>query len=243
MLPQDRTKALRHAGLCLPQSPGRFLRPLLALLLSVLVLTGTVPRARADVFTGPCRLFGVPPLLAMAMARVESDWYPWCLNVEGRDVRPRSYGRAVQLARDALRAGKSVDVGLMQINSYWLKKLRIAPEVALVPRNNVILGLFVLTQELRRHGATWKAVGAYHSPTAWRQQRYARKVHACYVALLKGQAAPKRQERDRASKAGRTGNRKDEALLSLTRPLPEFSEKSSERNAERSQRKVPGRAR
>ena len=179
---------------------------------------------------------------SMAMARVESDWYPWCLNIEGKDVRPKSFARAVQLAEQALRAGKSVDVGLMQINSYWLKKLHIAPEVALQPRNNVILGLYVLTQEVRRHGATWKAVGAYHSPTVWRQQRYARKVHTCLAALQRalqtaqaGQAQAQVQGKDKRT----ARDRLKDAPVSLSRPLPELSESST---GDRPEHKAEGRA-
>ena len=72
--------------------------------------------ARADVFTGPARLLGVDPYLAMAVARVESDWHPWCVNIEGKDYRAKSLAEAATIAKRALVLGKSLDVGLMQIN-------------------------------------------------------------------------------------------------------------------------------
>ena len=55
-------------------------------LLALLALAFLFPAtARADVFTRPARLLGVDPYLAMAVARVESDWHPWCVNIEGKE--------------------------------------------------------------------------------------------------------------------------------------------------------------
>ena len=132
--------------------------------------------ARADVFTRPARLLGVDPYLAMAVARVESDWHPWCVNIEGKDYRAKSLAEAATLAKRALVLGKSLDVGLMQINSYWLRKWQIPLERVLDPATNVTLGLCILKYEMRRYGSTWKAVGAYHSKNTARQKRYVQKV-------------------------------------------------------------------
>ena len=121
--------------------------------------------ARADVFTRPARLLGVDPYLAMAVARVESDWHPWCVNIEGKDYRAKSLAEAATL-----------DVGLMQINSYWLRKWQLPLERVLDPVTNVTLGLCILKYEMRRYGSTWKAVGAYHSKNPARQKRYVQKV-------------------------------------------------------------------
>lgn len=146
---------------------------LLALLALVFLHPNT---ARADVFTRPARLLGVDPYLAMAVARVESDWHPWCVNIEGKDYRAKSLAEAATIAKRALLQGKSLDVGLMQINSYWLRKWQIPLERVLEPATNVTLGLCILKYEMRRYGSTWKAVGAYHSKNPARQKRYAQKV-------------------------------------------------------------------
>lgn len=159
-----------------------------SLLVLVLVAASLVLGERnvlADVFTGPARLLGIPPGLALAIARVESGWYPWCVNIEGRDYRPKSLAEAARLARTALALGKSLDVGLMQINSYWLRKWRLPLERVLEPRVNVVLGLTILKYEMRRFGATWKAVGAYHSKNPARQKRYAQKVARALASLHK----------------------------------------------------------
>ena len=78
------------------------------------------------------------------------------------------------------RSWLSHDIGLMQINNWWLKHLRISPEVALEPRNNAMLGVWILANEIRRHGYNWTAVGAYHSPTPARQRMYAQVVARKY---------------------------------------------------------------
>ena len=146
-------------------------------LLALLALAFLFPAtAKADVFTRPARLLGVDPYLAMAVARVESDWHPWCVNIEGKDYRARSLAEAATIAKRALLQGKSLDVGLMQINSYWLRKWQLPLERVLDPVTNVTLGLCILKYEMRRYGSTWKAVGAYHSKNPARQKRYVQKV-------------------------------------------------------------------
>lgn len=185
-------------------------------------------QAHANVFTRPCALFGVEPALAMAIARVESGWHPYCVNVAGKDHYPQSLEDAARLARDALRQGRSVDVGLMQINSYWLKKWNVPPERALIPAVNVTLGLVVLAHEMRRHGPTWKAVGYYHSPNARRQARYVQKVarerEAIVAALARARDARDSVGKTRGPKA--SPQRRAETP-SLKAPLPSFSKESA----------------
>ena len=54
----------------------------------------------------------------------------------------------------------------MQINVWWLRRLGISPETALEPKNNVLLGVWILAQEIKRYGLNWKAVASYHTPLA-----------------------------------------------------------------------------
>lgn len=79
----------------------------------------------------------------------------------------------------------SHDLGPLQINSAWVPKI-----AALVGRspgqvrawlvsdpcfNASVAGWLFLTA-LRTTGDFWRAVGVYHSPTAWRQRRYSLSV-------------------------------------------------------------------
>lgn len=79
---------------------------------------------------------------------------------------PESRSEAYAIADQAYNAGQSFDVGIMQINSYWLKKYRIAIEEVLEPQKNIAMGVWILAREIQRYGLTWQAIGAYHTPLA-----------------------------------------------------------------------------
>jgi hypothetical protein len=79
----------------------------------------------------------------------------------------------------------SHDLGPMQINSWWVGKIaaitRARPELvrwwlANDACFNVNAARWIFLSGLAATGEYWKAVGTYHSPTAWRQQRYAAAV-------------------------------------------------------------------
>lgn len=138
------------------------------------------PACAADLFATPCEKYNVSPNLARAIAKAESGLHPWAVNVAGRAYYPASAEAALRIIADAKEKGLSHDIGLMQINNQWLTQLGISPETALIPANNVTLGVYILALAIRRHGYNWKAVGAYHSPTSARQMTYARKVNTIY---------------------------------------------------------------
>lgn len=215
-----------------PTGPGptgpvaKGIRPLRTLILTLLLLVAGLPPAEAlaegaggrpddgaldALVAGPSRLLGVDPLLVRAMAEVESSSNPWCVTVNGRDHQARSRAEALALAQRHLARGASVDLGLMQINSWWLRRLRLSPATVLDPAANVLLGLHILRLEMGRHGRTWKAVGAYHSPKPARRRAYARKVARAYLALLEegARAAVPRAKPDAAAgkraESGRSG--------------------------------------
>ncbi|MBR2172780.1 MULTISPECIES: lytic transglycosylase domain-containing protein [Sphingopyxis] len=79
------------------------------------------------------------------------------------------------------------DLGPLQINSWWVPKI-----AALVRRSethvrhwlqndacfNAEAARWIFLSGLAVTGDYWKAIGVYHSPTAWRQARYATSVAA-----------------------------------------------------------------
>lgn len=78
----------------------------------------------------------------------------------------------------------SVDVGLMQINSFWfptLRKYGISVRDLFDPCVNVEVGTWILAQCIARYGYTWEAVGCYNAVNPVKRKRYAWKV---YRALL-----------------------------------------------------------
>lgn len=115
----------------------------------------------------------VPVELTQAIARVESGGSPYALNIAGRGYFFKTREDALAAAKQAEAAGLSFDSGIMQINNWWLKRYDLPLEAMFEPAANVLLGSWILKQELNRAGDTWEAVARYHSPNADRGQHYA----------------------------------------------------------------------
>ena len=153
-------------------------------LLVVLVLAGSIVTAPAraeqihlaPMFQEAAHIWGVPAEWTLAIAHVESGLSPWALNIEGKGYRFDSKEKALKMAKEAETEGRSFDSGVMQVNNFWLKKYGIPLEAALDPLANIYLGSWILKQEIARHGESWNAVGAYHSPNEDRGRRYAEMV-------------------------------------------------------------------
>ena len=159
--------------------------------LALLVLVGAVVSSvhaeqispMEPLFQEAARFWGVPVAWTQAIADVESGHNPWALNIEGKGYQFASKEKALTMAKQADAEGRSFDSGIMQVNNFWLKKYGIPLEAAFDPQANIYLGSWILKQEIDRHGQTWEAVGAYHSPNAARGGKYAEMVK---IALSKG---------------------------------------------------------
>jgi soluble lytic murein transglycosylase-like protein len=110
-----------------------------------------------------CTRWSVPAKLVKAIARQESGYNPWAVNVSGRGYMQTSKGEALGVAIQAWRNGYSFDTGLMQINSYWLRRFRLSPDYVIEPRRNIVIGVWILSKCLEQYGLTWRAVAAYHT--------------------------------------------------------------------------------
>ena len=122
-----------------------------------------------------------PPKLVEAIARQESGLNPLAVNVAGKSFYPATREEAENIIRQAQAAGKSFDVGIMQINSWWMERLNINPVSLLDPATNEYWGKWILKEEISRHGLNWQAVGKYHSPDTERGRRYAWLVYYHYA--------------------------------------------------------------
>ena len=131
-----------------------------------------------------CARWDVPQKLVLAIIQQESGDNPWAVNVAGRSYFPTSRAAALRLADAARLAGKSYDLGLMQINSFWLKRFKLTPDFVIEPRNNIIIGTWILANEIRRHGFGWQAVASYHTPVAKNPER-ARRYALSIISHLK----------------------------------------------------------
>lgn len=80
----------------------------------------------------------------------------------------------------------SADRGLMQINDYWLPtlaKFGIKTNDLYDPCVSAYVGAWILSHSIQTHGATWRAVGAYNSPTEKNRLIYAQKVRKVLADL------------------------------------------------------------
>lgn len=146
-------------------------------LLLLFLLLATPAEALEKTFREQCKAAGVPKDLAIAIARQESALNPLCINIEGEDYWPKTRAEAEKLIRTAQQKDQSYDVGLMQINSQWIKQWKIDPVSLLAPDTNIRYGLRILKMEIQKYGMNWRAIGGYHSPNPERARRYAAQVY------------------------------------------------------------------
>lgn len=91
------------------------------------------------------RYYGISPVLLEAIALKESRMNPLAIDHD---------------------ADGSYDIGIMQINSSHLAELArlgYPPQVLWTPCANIAAGAWVLANNMRRMGVSWRAVGAYNS--------------------------------------------------------------------------------
>ena len=77
----------------------------------------------------------------------------------------------------------STDIGMMQINTIWLpqlKKMGISREMLKDACTSTYVGAWILSQNIKRFGYTWRAIGAYNSATPKIGYKYAKKVYAAH---------------------------------------------------------------
>ena len=125
-------------------------------------LSSATISAHAFCFAEAAKRYGVDEQLLIALAKVESNFNPAAIHVN---------------------TNKSVDTGLMQINSSLLPALRkynITEKSLLDPCTSVHVGAWVLSQSIRFFGSTWRAVGGYNAGLVPRNEA-ARAVYATKV--------------------------------------------------------------
>jgi soluble lytic murein transglycosylase-like protein len=149
-------------------------------------------RARSshmDLFLQASKKYNVPILLLPAIAEQESGNNPWALNIAGKGFMPKSKEEALRVLRDNYK--ESFDVGLMQVNSFWIRRFNLNIADAFEPAVNITLAAYILDECFHAYGADWKALGAYHHPpnrNTARSLNYAKVVWSRYLRLEKWKA-------------------------------------------------------
>lgn len=137
-----------------------------------------------DCFVAAGQRYNIHPWLLYAIADVESSVDPTAVN-----------------SAHAERT-RSIDIGLMQINSRWLPRLGqygIDAKRLLEPCVNVHVGAWILADLFARHGATWEAVGAYNAACTSLKGEDCRRRRAWYANKV---ASAFKKVRNRAEKQG-----------------------------------------
>ena len=111
--------------------------------------------------------YGVDPKLLLAIAKTESS-----LN-------------CVAIGRNK---NKSLDVGVMQINSWWFKRLKKYSKnlnALYDPRFNIHVGAWIFKRCTNKFGVSWRAIDCYNKgeSKAHHNSAYCRKVNKNYKKI------------------------------------------------------------
>lgn len=91
---------------------------------------------------------------------------------------------AGQVGMAKLNNNGTIDYGPMQINSIWLSKIApygyTAHDLQYDPCSNVMVGTWILAQEIADGKNLWQGVGDYHSHTYYENAKYGNRVNAYY---------------------------------------------------------------
>jgi len=154
--------------------------------------------ASAFCFEDAGKTYGISPMLLESIAKTESSLNPKAINKNQNG---------------------SIDIGLMQINSFWLKTLKLDAEKLISnPCYNTMTGAKILKQCIERYGYTWAAVGCYNAVSEPKRVRYSWKI----FNKLKAEDAKLRRLEDK-SKTEVKKIRSSEDEKFSTSQLPNFS--------------------
>lgn len=141
-----------------------------------------------------CLHSGVPGSAVAAISRsgAEEAQIARCIREAARDrawLERTLWGLRDQeagwIGASVRNANGTVDLGPLQINSWWVPRMakllgrsedKVAHWLRYDPCFNAGAARWIFLTAYRQTGNYWRAIGIYHSPTAWRQHSYALKV-------------------------------------------------------------------
>ncbi|CAB3770804.1 hypothetical protein LMG29542_06446 [Paraburkholderia humisilvae] len=123
------------------------------------ILFGIYSPARADCLDDAAAFHHINAKVVRAIAQVESGMRPMAVN---------------------RNSNGSTDIGLMQINSWWLPRLArygIHKRDLYDACTSAYVGAWIVSKNIRQFGPTWEAVGAYNATSRDKRRAYAQKVY------------------------------------------------------------------
>lgn len=123
----------------------------------------------------------IHPVTMSAVIRQESGGNPLAIhdNADGRSYAPRSKEEAVALAKRLVADGRSVDLGLGQINSHNLPRLGMTVDQAFDPCASLRAAERILLEGWERTGNLKGTLSVYNTgkPDSARGEKYAAAVY------------------------------------------------------------------
>ncbi len=129
----------------------------------------------------------VSPVTMSAVVLTESGGWPWAIwdNTANRRYTLPNQAAAVAVATRLIAAGHKLDMGLAQVDSWWLRRLRLSVKQVFNPCQNVSVGASILATDYKAslaHGykggqAMTAALEDYNSGQLSGDRVYARIVY------------------------------------------------------------------
>lgn len=133
---------------------------------------------------------GVEPARLAAIAQAESGFRPLAINVNGgpQVAQPATAEEAARVATALITSGKSVDLGLMQINSTQLARHNLTVAAAFDACASMAAGAAHIAADLR---AAWTAAHQrYNSGSLTGAPAYAQRISAAMAQIAARPAQP-----------------------------------------------------
>lgn len=135
------------------------MKHLTAIIKAMIVCLCTIASARGDCITEAAKCFQINPMVIKAIIWQESK---------------------NQLEKVNLNKNRTIDVGVMQINTIHFKSLNaLGLNEDLLRKNscaNVFAGAWVLRNNIDHYGYTWRGIGNYHSKTPVHHDKYVQRI-------------------------------------------------------------------
>ncbi|MGC8555300.1 MAG: lytic transglycosylase domain-containing protein [Candidatus Acidulodesulfobacterium sp.] len=119
--------------------------------------------------------YGVSYWIVYAIAKAESGFEPYALNINGKSYYPNSFNSAEKLL--SMNLNNNFDIGLMQINKYWFNRFHYPYYYGLIPCFDIMFGTWIISRKIDTYGFNWYGISAYHSATPSLNYQYAMKLY------------------------------------------------------------------